>query len=125
MTIQDVLARVDELKQNKFSEEQKIRWLSNLELIAYEEVVRWHKDCEHMAPKPYDPENDIDAELMIPDPWSDVYVQWLCAQIDYHNGDLQRYQNSARAYNSAFSAWADWFNRYHIPKTTSLKVYGG
>ena len=39
MKIQDVLARVDELKPNKFSEEQKVRWLSNLELIAYEQFI--------------------------------------------------------------------------------------
>lgn len=125
MKIQDVLARVDELKPNKFSEEQKVRWLSNLELIAYEQVVRWHKDCEHLKPKPYDPASDIDAELMIEDPWSEVYVHWLCAQIDYYNGDLGRYQNSAVSYNSAFTAWANWFHRNHESKTTQLKVYGG
>lgn len=125
MKIQDVLARVDELKPNKFSEEQKVRWLSNLELIAYEQVVRWHKDCEHLKPEPYDPAADIDAELMIEDPWSEVYVHWLSAQIDYYNGDLGRYQNSAVSYNSTFTAWANWFNRNHESEPKQLKVYGG
>lgn len=125
MTIQDVLARVDELKPNNFSEEQKVRWLSNLDLMLYEEVVRWHKGTEDIAHGPYDPEDDLAAELMVPDPHSDIYILWLTAQIDYYNGDLHRYQNSMIAYNTALSAYADWFNRRNMPTAANLKVYGG
>ncbi len=125
MTIQDVLSRVDELKPSKYSEEQKIRWLSNLDLMLYEEVVQWHKDADGIEHGPYDPEHDLDAELMVPDPYSDIYILWLCAQIDYYNGDLHRYQNSVIAYNNALSAYADWFNRENMPISPKLKVYGG
>lgn len=125
MTIQDVLSRVDELKPSNFSEEQKVRWLSNLDLMLYEEVVRWHKDAQSIAHGPYDPDADLDTALMVPDPYSDVYILWLIAQIDCYNGDLYRYQNSMIAYNSALSAYADWFNRENTPCAPKLKVYGG
>jgi len=124
MTIQDVLARVAELKPSQYTEEQLVRWISVLELIAYEEVVQWHAvDAER--PSAYDPEEDMDTELRIPDPYSEVYIHWLIAQIDYHNGDMARYQNSMIAYNSAYSTYADWYNRQHASKPTRLTVYGG
>ena len=64
---------------------------------------------------PYDPEQDMDTVLMVPEPYSDVYVKYLAAQIDYHNAEFARYNNSMVMYNMALTAFADWYNRTHMP----------
>ncbi len=125
MTIQEALARVSELKPNQYSEEQLVRWLSVLDMIAYEEVISWHCGYAENRPGQYDPDEDLERELLIPDPYSEVYIHWLIAQIDYHNGDMQRYQNSMIAYNTAYSSFADWYNRKYPSKPVRLTVYGG
>ena len=124
MTIQDVLTLVDELKPNQYEEETLIRWISEAEALIYQEYVKWHEGAEELKREPYDPLTDIDAELLVPDAYAQLYIHYLCAQIDYFNGDMARYQNSMIRYNTALSAYADWFNRENKPVSPDLKVYG-
>ena len=65
---------------------------------------------------PYDPEKDMDTVLIVPEPYSGVYIKYLCAQVDYYNGESSRYANSMIMFNMALSAFADWYNRTHMPK---------
>lgn len=47
MTIQELLDRVDLMKPNHFSEEQKIRWLSELEGRVVNEIIMTHENGHH------------------------------------------------------------------------------
>ena len=122
MTIMGVITLLQSVKPHQYSEDTVIHWISDLEGLLYREIV-----CGHEMPVdevgyaveiphgPYDPEQDMDTVLMVPEPYSDVYVKYLAAQIDYHNAEFARYNNSMVMYNMALSALADWHNRNHMP----------
>lgn len=55
---------------------------------------------------------------MVPNPYDDLYIKYLMAQVDYHNAELARYNNSMVMYNIALSDFANWYNRSHRPKQT-------
>ena len=119
MTLGQALETTDELKANHYSEEVKIRWVNDLESLLYYELIYWHEDAPAEAPEPYTAQ-DMERELMVPDPYSDVYLKYLYAQIDFHNAEFSRYNNSAMLYNTALTTYADWYNRNHAPKQPAV-----
>ncbi len=118
MTILEAITQLQSVKENQYDDETIIRWLSDVEGIIYEEVISWHESelDEPIPHGPYDPELDMDTVLMVPEPYSDVYIKYLCAQVDYYNAELARYNNSMVMYNVALSSFADWYNRHNMPK---------
>lgn len=116
MKLNEAIMRVQTLKPSQYSIEDMARWVSDLDSLLYKEVAVWHEDMEETAHGPYDPETDGETELMVPDPYSDIYVKYLIAQIDFYNSEISRYNQSMIMYNSALSAYSDWLNRNHVPK---------
>lgn len=55
-------------------------------------------------------------ELLVPAPYDDIYIKWLEAQIDYANGEYNKYNNTSAAYNNAYVAYARAYHRDHMPK---------
>ena len=51
----------------------------------------------------------------MPEPYADVYIKYLFAQIDFVNAEFARYNNSAAMYNTALSAYANFYRRTHLP----------
>jgi hypothetical protein len=51
--------------------------------------------------------------LIVNDPYSDIYVQYLIMKIDYFNNEPIRYNNSATMFNSRYLEYAKWYNRQH------------
>jgi hypothetical protein len=116
MTIMEAVVALQELKPHQYDEATIVRWLSNLDGLLYNEAVKWHEGTEGLPHGPYGPESDMDAVLMVPEPYSDVYIQYLSAQIEYHNGETGRYQNAMVMYNMALSAAQDYLNRTRMPR---------
>lgn len=112
MNIRDVLDQVDTLKPNQFDEAQKIYWLSQLDRRVYLDVIETHeKDAD--TPRSfagYAPDTDQDTELLVKEPFSDIYRWYLEAMIDLGNGEQGKYQNSMLLFNTA---WADFARDYH------------
>lgn len=53
--------------------------------------------------------------LLAPEPYSQLYVYYLCAQIDMQNQEFDLYQNNAALYNKAYSDYASYYNRKIMP----------
>lgn len=122
MTILQCITQLQSIKPHQYDDETIIRWISNLDGLLYNEIVSWHEPPRdelgnpvEIHHGPYDPETDMDTVLMVPEPYSDVYVKYLAAQVDYHNAEMQRYNNSMVMYNMAYTTFADWYNRTHMP----------
>ena len=58
----------------------------------------------------------MDTVLMVPDPYSSLYIKYLTAQIDFYNNEIARYNNSMAMFHVALSAFVDAYNRTHMPK---------
>jgi hypothetical protein len=63
----------------------------------------------------YNEDTDPQTELLVPAPWDELYIHWLEAQIDYHNGEYTKYNNSAARYNELLQEYASHYTREHKP----------
>ena len=123
MTIMDALYRIDELKPNSYSQPEKIKWLSSLDGVIKSEIIDTHEGGEGIVFSGYTEEADLSTVLLVPAPYDDIYVKWLEAQIDYTNGELNKYNNSSVAYNDAYDLYQRHYNRTHMPKGTKFKFF--
>lgn len=112
MTVQEAIAKVNDLKSNDYSEETMTEWLTNAENDYIDNIFNRAEglDFEHVT---YDYADD--QELMIPDPYSMVYVYFLSAMIDYWTQE-DTYNNSMTMYNNALQQFKNNFRRENRPK---------
>ena len=116
MTIIEVINQIDALKPNNYSQEDKIKWLSNLDGIIKREIIDTHEGAETVVFEGYTVDTDPDTPLLVPAPYDDIYIKWLEAQIDYANADYGKYANSMIMYNNAYATFASYYNRNYMPK---------
>ena len=64
-----------------------------------------------------------DRQLLIEDAFSDVYLYYLCMQIELGSGNITGYQNMASLFNRAYVDYISHFNRTHLmsPKRISIE----
>ena len=115
MTIIQAITQLDSLKHNTYSQNDKVRWLSKLDGMVKKQIIDTHKCGHKVIFTSYDENTDINTELLIPAPYDDVYLRWLEAQIDYHNGEYDKYNNAIIMFNTAFEAYAAYYNQHHKP----------
>ena len=123
MTINEAIRRIDMMKPNSYSNEDKTAWLSKLDGAVKAEIIDTHEDGEHIVFEGYDEKTPKDTELLICAPYDDIYLYWLESRIDYYNGEYGRYNNTVTTYNSAYSAYERFYNRAHMPKGEKLKFF--
>lgn len=123
MTIIEAINHIDSLKPNSYAQPDKILWLSNLDGIIKNEIIDTHEGSENVTFDGYDAETALDTVLLVPAPYDDVYIKWLEAQIDYANGETNRYMNSMIMYNTAYSTFERFYNRTHMPRGRKLKFF--
>lgn len=114
MKLTEVIASVDELVPNAFSNKQKTKWINQLERRIQSEVFLW--DVATMLVEYEYPvnEDDTDPELLVYGTYEEMYEQYLTAQIDLHNREYDHYENSMAVFEETFHSFAAWFiNRYH------------
>ena len=123
MILQQLLSQIAEIKPNQYSDDILIRWVSDVDGLIINEIVKWHEGCDSLAHGPYTAQ-DMQTKLLVDDPYSKLYMQYLSAMIDYYNGDFGRFNNDMVMYNASLSEFADWFNREHMPVQNTLFMSG-
>ena len=102
MRVQEAIEKADRLRPNRFSDMEKIEWLSMLDGQVYDEVIS--RDEEHM-----------NEDLLIPDTYAKVYVDYLMAQIDFYNRDMGMYNNQIAVFSNGYQDFKNWYIRNHMP----------
>lgn len=133
MTINKVLALVDEIDANTYDTKVKIGWLSKLDGRVFNDIILTHEhelvddgtEEGNLIEPTFSGYSDasLDTELLIADTYSDVYTDYLMAMIAYSNGETERYQNSMIMFNTNYREYANWYNRNHKPIQKPLKVF--
>lgn len=117
MTIREAINRVDDLKFNTYSDNDKVAWLSRLDNSVKNLIIDTHEGWECCSAfTGYGDTTDMDTVLLVPAPFDEIYLRWLEAQIDYHNGEFDKFNASIIMYNTAFEAYANFYNRNHMPR---------
>lgn len=115
MTVMEALHRIDTLKPNGYSNPEKIKWLSILDGMIKTEIIDTHEGGENVEFNGYQEDEELTTVLLIPAPYDDIYIHWLEAQIDYTNGEYDKYANSNIMFNASYTAYAKYYNRNHMP----------
>ncbi len=123
MTPAEAIARADALRPNSFSYAQKLAWVSALDAAVTAEVINTHDGGEWVDFKGYSEESAPRTELLIPAPYDEVYLRYIEAQMDYSNGEYDRFNNSNAMYAAALGAFVNHYNRTHMPLSTKRKYY--
>ena len=117
MTIAEAISKVDALKPNTYTPEDKIDWLSTLDCRVKSQIIDAHRGTHHFEFYGYDSIADQETELLVPAPFDEMYLRWLEAMIDYHNSDDDRYNNAIILFNNAYEAYKRYYTRTHMPKS--------
>ena len=122
MKIIEAIQKVDALKPNSYSQEDKIKWLSTLDGIVKKEIIDTHVGGNEIVLNDYDL-SSLEVELLIPAPYDDIYIKWLEAQIDYNSSEIGKYNNSMAMFNSAYGNYERDYNRTHMPIGKKIKYF--
>ena len=123
MTIMDAIIRIDNIKPNRYEQSEKIKWLSTLDDRIMNDIIATHEGSEEVEHKGYTEETILTTELLARSPYDEMYLYWLESQIDYWNGEYSRYNNSIEMFNASYQAFANHYNRTHMPKGKKFKFF--
>ena len=115
MTIQEAIDRVDMIKPNQFTFEQKLRWLSELDGLIYKELIMTHEHAADPELVEHDASTPAETELLVPFPYTDIYLHYLSSQIDLGNAEIGKYNNNKQLFNNAYLTYSDYYTRTHMP----------
>lgn len=115
MTIHDAINSIDELMHNTYTQENKVTWLSRVDTMVKKLVIDTHDGGEDVSFSGYNEDTDLETVLLIPEPFDEAYLRWMEAQIHYHNGEYDKYNNAVVMFNTAFDAYKSDYTRNHMP----------
>jgi len=116
LTIRGAIDQVRNLKPNQYDDETLVGWLSDLDGQIWQDLLCHYGDAGMSAPQPYEYEKDLETELLIERPHEEIYVIYLCAKVDYQNGEFDRYNNAMMMVMSKMEAYQNAYNRMHMPR---------
>ncbi len=114
MRLEEALSICDRMGPNAFRDEDKIRWLSELDGRVTREIGDVHEGSWTF--EGYDEDTPPCTVLIVPEPYSEIYPLYLAAKIDFMNAEFARYNNSVALFNAAYEDYAAYYKRTHSPK---------
>lgn len=106
MTILEAMTQLDTLKPNRYTQENKLRWLTEVDAAAAAVLGR-------EAPDYTDAFNGL---LLLPIPFDGAYLRYMEAQIAYHDGAFSAYEAAMGRYVAIFDAFRRDHRRGHVPE---------
>ncbi len=122
MTIKECIDIVDNIKPNQYTVKDKVMWLSFIDEIIINEVLKTHEgyDGRYDSFEGYS-EDRLSVPLIVPSPYDRLYTAYLKMKIDQENGETQRYNNSMALYNTYMLEYRKHYNKTHMPLDVTSK----
>lgn len=116
MTLKECIDIVDNLKPNQYTIKEKVMWLSFIEAIIINDVLKTHEgyDGRYDLFEGYS-EEKLSVSLIVPSPYDRLYTAYLQMKIDGANGETARYNNSMTLYNAYMIEYRKHYNKTHMP----------
>ena len=77
MTIIEAINRLDALKFNTYTQEDKVEWLSRLDSAVKLQIIDNHSGDESVPFTGYDENTPQNTVLLVPAPYDEVYLRWM------------------------------------------------
>lgn len=120
MTLLTALDMANKVRPNAAHDDIKIKLLFQQLEGSIAEMAGFDPPGEDYE---YDASNPVDVDLLMPFPYDDIYLWFLCAQIDLMNEEAELYQNDMEMFNACYSRAQAWFRRNkRTPRKNNWKV---
>ncbi len=117
MTAGELIALVDQLRPNQYSAQQKLGWLRRLDGQILAELEQSHLPLPGEEPPTLPAVYNTATRLLAPFPYDEeLYTAYLFCQIDLHNAEIQKYNQSLSLLAAAWRQLADFINRRRRPR---------
>lgn len=110
MTVAEVIEQYNTERPNHIEDATKILWLKKCEHIILSDVVHLYDEANN-----YLQDFDVDSELLVPEPYDDIYLHYLDQRIASANNDTRRYNVAIAAYNNALLSYQQFYRRTNDP----------
>ena len=120
MTVQEAISQADALCPNRYSMEDKVRWLNEVDAKIAKEILPRYETTDTYTAYTV---GDISKTLLAPEPYSVMYVYFLQSKINYADNETDRYNNSSAMFNQAYYDFGNYYNREHTAKRTNLHFF--
>ena len=121
MTAMEAIAQADRLRPNQYPPEDKMRWLLRLEKRIWKDILL-HYDSD--APEPTGIlETAADVELTAEDPYDEMYIHWLCAQMSLYEEEYESFNAENAVFESVYGQFRNAYNREHMPLSARKRYW--
>lgn len=121
MTLVNAIEDFDRSRSNSVELNQKIKWISELDGKINEEYLLNRGGSEFL---PYTIETSGETKLKAPESFSEIYSLYMNMKLDYFNGEITRFNNSAMLFNRIYKEMGDAINR-QTPVSVKIKIKAG
>lgn len=108
MILAKALEIFDRERDNSLSVEHKTEWISQLDSRISSEILK-PRGVENF--EGYNSVTSPDTVLLAPDEYGEIYSLYMNMRLDYVNGEIGRYNNSAMLFNRMYMELFDFINR--------------
>lgn len=120
MTLAKALEAFDGERLNDVSIERKKEWISQLDSKIFSEIL---KERGVNSFKGYDVLTKPDIRLLAPEEYGEIYSLYMNMKLDYMNGEIGRFNNSALLFNRMYKEMYDSINRKKaVTRKTKIKA---
>lgn len=112
-TINEIISYFDAQCPNQFEQETKVKWLSQCDEQIFNEIIKPRENAPAEEFIGYTAETPLETQLLVPEPFAEIYRYWLQKSVDYTTRDINAYNNSLLMYQQYYKNFLDYYNRNH------------
>lgn len=124
-TIAEIISYFDNQVPNQYSQEEKIKWLNEIEEQIYRDIICTHEGADEFEFNGFSADTDINTELIVDSAYSELYRYWLEKSVCYANREIGGFNNAMSMFNTYYENFFAYYNRTHRPlRSGNFKVWG-
>ena len=113
VTLDEAISYFDEQCPNQYSRENKIAWISELDELIFENIIKNRENPEITEFTPYNGETDGSSELLVPFMFREIYRYFIEKSVAYSNRETISYNNALQMFEAYYDNYYSWYNRNH------------
>ena len=117
MTVSEAIARAKQMRQGAIDFAQYLKWVNVIEGRVQTEIM----NIKLQDIKEYT-KDDGDEQLLIPHPYDEVYIYYLCAMVDFFNEEIDLYMTDSQFFEEKFNDFKRAYSREH--GTAGHQIHG-
>ncbi len=114
-TINKVIEKVSRIRPDAFDDVVKASWISELDGKILRETMQKEGNIEYEFP------SQADEELLIKEPFDNIYELYIVAMSDFYSGDFASYSASSAMFERAYEEFRKDYIRHNMPVQQKLK----